>query len=418
MTKVGWIGLGKLGLPCALALAEYGGHDVTGYDVSRLPRRIVEGLTPPMQEIGIEKVLGTKRFGFAGIPGVVSDADIIFVTVQTPHVPEYGGEIPAPGIRRDFEYAFLVQACRDVCEEAVRQKKFITLVVSSTVLPGTTNRLIRPLLNDYVTIVYSPQFIAMGTTIQDFRNPEFVIAGADHTRDTDILAEVFQPLHGKNKLYITTIETAEAIKIFYNVFISTKIVFANTIMEICHKTGADCDEVTEALSLATDRVISPAYLRGGMGDGGACHPRDLIALSWLSEHLDLSWDLPGALVTAREQQAQWLARLALQYKKQTMLPVTVLGHAYKPGSDLTAGSPASLLLHYLQMMDAVSTKQLDPYVTGLPLEPLRSPRVFVIATKHPEFTKVQFPAGSVVLDPFGCIRDQSGVTVIRIGRKT
>ncbi len=108
----------------------------------------------------------------------------------------------------------------------------------------------------------------------------------------------------------------------------------------------------------------------------------------------------------------------MQYKKQTMLPVTVLGHAYKPGSDLTAGSPASLLLHYLQMMDAVSTKQLDPYVTGLPLEPLRSPRVFVIATKHPEFTKVQFPAGSVVLDPFGCIRDQSGVTVIRIGRKT
>lgn len=414
--KIGWIGLGKLGLPCALVLAQH--HDVWGYDPSDLPWKIMYGQAPPMREEGIGELLdGKRRIGRADSPAdIVRKSDIVFVAVQTPHAPAYGGEQPMPTERRDFEYAYLVQACRDVCNEAARQARAVTLAVVSTVLPGTANRLIRPLLNRYVTLVYSPQFIAMGTTIADFRHPEFVIAGADRPQDTDILVKVFEPVHGNSRLYVTDIESAEAVKVFYNVFISAKIVFANMVMEVCHKTGADCDEVTAALSLATGRVLSPKYLRGGMGDGGACHPRDLIALSWLAQRLGLSHDLATQLAAAREEQTRWLAGLIRSYHEQTGLPVAILGKSYKPGSDLVAGSPALLLAHYLG--DLMCT-QYDPYAdgvrAGLPVP--AEAAVFAIATQHPDWRQVAFPPGSVVIDPFGYMPEQLGVTVIRIGRK-
>ena len=88
-----------------------------------------------------------------------------------------------------------------------------------------------------------------------------------------------------------------------------KIVFANVLMEICHKTGANVDEVTDALKLANDRLISGKYFTGGMGDGGACHPRDNIALSWLSRKLNLSFDWFENIMLARQKQTEWLANL-------------------------------------------------------------------------------------------------------------
>ena len=98
-------------------------------------------------------------------------------------------------------------------------------------------------------------------------------------------------------------ENAEAIKVAYNTYISMKIAYANTWMEICHKIpGTDVDQVTGALELATTRIMSPKYLTGGMGDGGGCHPRDNIALSWLARELDLSYDFFEHLMIARERQ--------------------------------------------------------------------------------------------------------------------
>ena len=344
--QIGWLGLGKLGLPCALALSQH--HDVYGYDVTDWAQRVLKGELPPPQEEGIAGLLAYHGLTVQPtVAAVVEAADIVFVAVQTPHAPAFGGEKPLEGPPQDFEYAYLTQACRDVCREAQRQRRHITLVVVSTVLPGTTHRFIEPLLNQYVDLVYSPQFIAMGTTIADFRDPEFVICGTTSAAAARGLAAVFTPVHGDDRLHVCDIDTAEAIKIFYNTFISMKIVFANMVMEVCHKTGADCDGVIDGLSKATDRVISPAYLRGGMGDGGACHPRDAIALSWLAGRLDLSYDLMGEIARAREQQTRWLADMALDYSHQTGRPIVIMGEAYKPGSDLTYGSPARLLRHYL-----------------------------------------------------------------------
>src|SRR5262249_48100580 len=154
--------------------------------------------------------------------------------------------------------------------------------------------------------------------------PEFVLAGVDRDTDADILRGVFSAVHDRPVLPMS-IQSAELTKVAYNVFISAKIVFANTVMEICHKTGADCDEVTGALAQATDRVISPRYLAGGMGDGGACHPRDLIAMSWLAQRLDLSCDFLGGLVQQREAQTGWIADLVESYADQTGMRVIILG---------------------------------------------------------------------------------------------
>lgn len=412
--NVGWIGLGRLGLPCALVL-DAAGHTVTGYDLSPVPAEILTGKCPPMQEEHITGLLASSSLKLLSSPrDVAATSDVVFVAVQTPHAPAYGGEVPAPEDRRDFEYAYLVQACRDVCAAAAAMAKPVTLVVVSTVLPGTVNRLIRPLLNPHVRLIYSPAFIAMGTTISDYRNPEFVTCGVDRDEDAEPLRDVFGAVHTR-PLFVTSIETAELIKVFYNCFISTKIVLGNTLMEIAHKTGADCDAVIDALTLATDRIISPKYLRGGMGDGGGCHPRDNIAMSWLAERLDLSYDLMGEVTRAREAQTWWLADLARSYADQSGLPITILGKAYKPGSDLTAGSPALLLAHQLRDREPA---HWDPHVEPRSASPLQRPAVFVVATRHPAFSKACYPEGSIVVDPFGYVPDHSHITVIRVGRKS
>ncbi len=415
--KVGWIGLGKLGLTCALTLAD-AGHDVIGYDTSDVPGRILKGETPPPVEEGWSELNPGHLFTLASsVREVVASSDVVFVAVPTPHAPEYGGDRPAPVDRRDFEYAYLAAACREVCAAARNLPRGITLVVVSTVLPGTCDRLIRPLLNDRVTLVYNPFFIAMGTTINDFRNPEFVLIGSDDPGTCAELHELYGSLH-EAPVVEMSIPSAELTKVSYNTFISLKIVFANMLMEICHGTGADVDEVTGALAQATDRLISPKYLRAGMGDGGACHPRDLIAMSWLAQRLGLSYDLLGEMVVAREAQSHWLAELVKGWAAQTGLPVVVLGRSYKPASPLTYGSPALLLARELGEAD-VETVQWDPHTDGIPYDgEVQWPAVFVVATAHPEFFALEYPAGSVVIDPWGRVPDRAGVTAVRVGRKS
>jgi UDPglucose 6-dehydrogenase len=419
MSTVAWCGLGKLGLVCALTLAKHGGHAVIGYDPSPRPGQILRGEVPPPQEEGIEALLSGADLTLASTPAelVATTDGVVFVAVQTPHAPAYGGEQPMPDEPRDFEYQHLVQAVRDLCRAAAEQAKPVTIAVVSTCLPGTMNRLIRPLLNEWTTLVYTPAFIAMGTTAADYLNPEFVLLGADNPVDVQPVVDVLRALHDR-PFQVMSIESAELTKVAYNVVISAKIVIGNALMEICHKTGADCDDVIDALSMATDRVISPKYLRGGMGDGGHCHPRDLIAMSWLAQRLDLSTDVLGYMVQAREAQSGWLADLAQQWAEQAGLDVMILGKAYKPGSDLTGGSPALLLAHQLKERGVLFDHRdphTEPWFDGIDGEPSR---VFVIATRHDDFLTYGFPPGSVVIDPHGYMPDQPGVTTIRVGRKS
>lgn len=412
MANIGWVGLGKLGLPCALALGNEGGHHIYGYDVAPNTDSRVKVKNP--YESGLDELSRDCLTVCFGRQQLVEMCDIVFCAVQTPHDSEYGGEVPMPTEKKDFSYNTLAAAVGPIASEAKRIKKHITLVVISTVLPGTMDRVVKPNLNEYVTLIYNPFFIAMGTTIKDFLNPEFVLIGVDNVEDATPLTELYSTIHSRS-CQVMSIQSAELTKVAYNCFISMKVVFGNTVMEICDKTGADCDEVVDALSLATDRVVSPAYLRGGMGDGGSCHPRDNIAMSWLADNLELSADPFLFVSLARESQAKALADRLAYTHRSAELPVVIMGKSYKPESNLINGSPAILVAHYLNEA-GIEFDHYDHHVdvaTKLP----EAASVVLVGTKHDYYRTLQFPSGSIVLDPFGYIEDQEGVQVIRVGRK-
>ncbi len=409
--KIGFVGLGKLGLPVALAV-ESKGHDVVGYDISENVKNIIEAKKIPYKEIWAQDYLDKSNIKFESLENVVKHSEIIFVPIQTPHDPLYEGITRIPDERVDFDYTFLINGMRKLSDEIEKQKEDKVVIIISTVLPGTIRQQIKPLLGNHTKICYNPFFIAMGTTMKDFLYPEFILFGVDDLKAAD-KAEKFYRTINNATFFKTTIENAELIKVSYNTFISTKITFINTIMEMCHKLpNTNIDDVTNALMLGNRRLISGAYLRGGMGDGGGCHPRDNIALSWLARKLNISNDFFDQIMKQREKQTDWLVELI----KQNKIPnkaIYILGKSFKPETNITTGSPAILLENLLKEND-IDPITYDPYVDKK--SPVFDTGLYFIGTKHEVFENFDFPKGSVVLDPFRMINSKiEGIKVIRIG---
>ena len=266
--RVGFMGLGKLGLPCALA-SEAAGHEVIGYDPNPAVAGYIKDKKIPYREEGTPELLVNTRIRVVSVEEMVANTDLIFVAVQTPHDPLYEGVTRIPNTRVDFNYDWLITAVKQLNEAIEDQGVDKPVVVISTVLPGTMDSKIVPLLGPHFKLCYNPFFIAMGTTVYDFTHPEFVLFGMSDEKTADLAERFYKTIHNA-PFYRCSIKSAELIKVAYNTFISTKLAFVNNLMEICHHTGADVDEVTNALKLARERLISPKYLNAGMGDGGGC----------------------------------------------------------------------------------------------------------------------------------------------------
>lgn len=410
--NVGFLGLGKLGLPCALAV-EAAGHNVYGYDIDDNVKTILETRELPYREEGAPALLENHNINWASIEEVVQKSDIIFVPIQTPHLPKYEGISRLPEERVDFDYTWLKSGLAQLSSVVDANGEDKIVIIISTVLPGTVRREIKPILSDKIKLCYNPFFIAMGTTIRDFTHPEFVLFGVDDEKAYETASEFYSTIHDR-PVYKCTIEEAEMIKVSYNTYITMKICLANTIMEVAHKLeNVDCDNVMKGMFLANERLISTKYLLGGMGDGGGCHPRDNIALSWLARKLDLSYDWYENLMICREEQTDWLANLIIEYKQDKK--VFILGKCFKKETNLTVGSP-SILLRNLLLEKNVEVDMYDPWVDDSHGIELPDNTLFFIGTNHDVFAGYEFPKGSTVLDPWGIIKDQEGVEVIRIGR--
>lgn len=411
--NVGFIGLGKLGLPCALSINSKG-HNVYGYDIDENVKNILKDRKIPYREEGAEELLSNHTINWSSVEDVVKNSDIIFVPIQTPHLEKYEGVTRIPDERADFNYTWLKSGISVLSEEIGKQGKDKIVIIISTVLPGTIRREIKPLLNSHVKLCYNPFFIAMGTTIKDFTSPEFVLFGVDDVTAYETVKEFYSTIHSR-PVYKCTIEEAEMIKVSYNTYITMKICLANTVMELSHKLdNINCDNVMNALSLANERLISPKYLIGGMGDGGGCHPRDNIALSWLGEKVDLSFNWYDNLMDCREKQTEWLGDVIIENKSD--LPVIILGKTFKKETNLVVGSPSVLLKNILDEKNVPST-MYDPWIDSFE-PPVKEKALYFIGTNHDLFLDYKFPEGSIVIDPWRYIKEQKNVKLIKIGDST
>tara|TARA_Y100000356_G_scaffold57405_1_gene46491 strand:- start:365 stop:1621 length:1257 start_codon:yes stop_codon:yes gene_type:complete len=410
--NIGFIGLGKLGLPCALAI-ESRGHNVVGYDPSEQVKDIIDTKKLQYQEIWAQEHLDKSKIEIKSISEVVQHSEIIFVPIQTPHGEKFEGSTRIPDEREDFDYTFLKKGIKDLSDEIEKQGEDKIVIVISTVLPGTIRKYIKPLLGKHTKLCYNPFFIAMGTTMRDFLKPEIVLFGVDDEKAAQTAQKFYRTLHHQ-PFYETTIENAELIKVCYNTFISSKISIVNTIMEMCHKLpNTNVDDVTNALKMCDERIISDKYLSGGMGDGGGCHPRDNIALSWLSNELDLSYNWFDNIMKQRETQTEWLARLIESNRKKNH-KVYILGKSFKPETNIQTGSASILLKNIYEETFGREVIMYDPYVDLINTYDFKS-GVYFIGTKHPDFTDFKFPNYSVVIDPWRYIPKQDDVEVIHIG---
>lgn len=389
--KIAFIGCGKLGLPAAEVFA--GHYDVTGYDVvPRMPANFKMAAT---------------------IKEAVEGRDFVFIAVQTPHHKDYDGTKPSTDLpAKDFDYEPLKQVIGNVMPHL---KAGVRLVVISTVLPGTFKTIIAPLIRSDIEILYNPYLIAMGTVKEDMVNPEMVIIGSKTGEDNGSISqliELYKPMVRPGTRYETgTWEEAESIKIFYNTFISMKLSVVNMIQDVAEKLGnMNAEKVTNALANSTYRITGKAYMNPGMGDGGPCHPRDNIALRELSERLDLGYDIFGAIMYSREQQAMNLAKRALAFSSN----VIILGKSYKPGVSLTDGSYSILIGHYVQQLGG-NLQYYSPETNETALQEVDTP-VYIISFPAQWVDEYNYPDNCTVLDPWRKFTTQNPtITVVHYG---
>jgi UDPglucose 6-dehydrogenase len=387
--KVAMIGVGKLGEPCATVMSKH--YDVVGYDVA------TRHASFPMK---------------SSIKEAVQDRDFIFIAAPTPHDSIYGGETPTSHLTpKDFDYSITADILKEV-NKHVNERQLVILI--STVLPGT----VRTRLRKYITnarFVYNPYLIAMGSVAWDFVNPEMVIIGTQDgsvTGDAKELIDFYRPMMQNNPRYeVGTWDEAESIKIFYNTFISTKLALVNMIQDVAESNGnINVDVVTQALAKSTNRITSPAYMTAGLGDAGACHPRDNIALRYLAARLDLGYDLFDAIMQAREVQSKRIAEKCIQYGKK----VTIVGKAYKPAVPYTNGSCSLLVGHYLTELGA-EVNYYDIHTGDLDLKPEWTD-VYLIGYWEKYIEKINFPVHATIVDPWRKFVDQDHAgTVIHYG---
>lgn len=267
---VGFMGLGKLGLPVSFCI-ESKGYKVLGYDKNPDVAQYIKTKKLPFKEKGIEPYLENTKLEMVDVEELVKQSDLIFCAVQTPHDREYEGVTRIPEKRIDFNYSYLISAVEDIVGIAEKLQKPTRLAIISTVLPGTLKRFIKPMLGKYVKLVYTPQFIAMGTVIDDYLNPEFNLIGVDDSELGYEMRDFYATINDAPPL-LTDVNTAEGIKVSYNTLITTKTVLANIWGELAHKLDMNVDDIYRAWSLSTKRLLSNRYLKSGVGDGGGCFP--------------------------------------------------------------------------------------------------------------------------------------------------
>lgn len=340
-TRVSVVGLGKLGACMAAAIASKG-FEVVGIDVNPKNVELLNEGRAPILEPGLQSLISRYRSQLTAtldMQAAVHGSEITFFVVPTPS--EEDGS---------FSIRFAVEAAQAAGKALATKMGYHLFVLTSTVLPGSSEHSVLPALEassgkragtDF-GFCYSPEFIALGSVIRDFLNPDFVLIGESDNRAGELL-EKFMKAVCENDPPVKRMSfvNAELTKIAVNTFVTTKITFANMLAALCEELpGADVDVVTGALG--HDSRIGRRYLRGGLGYGGPCFPRDNRALSFVARRAGQATILPDATDELNRGLASRLVDRVMRYVQPGTL-VGILGLSYKPGSNVVEESQAIYL---------------------------------------------------------------------------
>lgn len=427
------IGLGKLGVSIAAAIASRG-HNVIGVDVSREVVDQVNSGNAPVYETGLQEMLDDAHPRIRAVTSfdqAINNSSLTLVIVPTPS-DEQGA----------FLTAHAEAAFRECGRALARKSGYHLVVLVSTVLPGSTRARLKPLLEQEsgkylgrdLGLCYSPQFVAIGSVIRDFLNPDFLLIGESDERAGAYLESFYRSVvKNSPPCARMSIENAEITKIAVNTFVTTKITFANMLGDLCERIpGADVDVVTRALSL--DYRIGQGCLKAGLGYGGPCFPRDNIALAYLARALGARADLAEAIDSFNRSLPDRTVERFREFLREGRR-AAVMGLSYKPGTQIVEESQAIYLVRSLAR-SGISVLAYDPVANNAARielgdaaviaesieECLKLADVIFIATPDPEFKALpaEMLAGKTIIDFWGLLAerltDRTDVRYLRMGR--
>lgn len=384
MSKVSVIGLGKLGGPMA-AVYSSKGHKVIGLDLNETFVDAINEKRAPVKEPGLQQLLEKYPFpATTSYAEAIKASDTSFVIVPTPS-DESGF----------FINDYLLTAVRSIGEEIAKKKRYHLVVICSTTMPGSVDGVIRETLEeaagrsvgDNLGLCYSPEFIALGSVIDNMLNPDMVLIGeSDRTAGSklELLAKTIVSAPVRRM----SITNAELAKIAVNTYITMKISYANTLAEICEKipTG-DAHAVANAVGM--DSRIGRKYLTPGTAFGGPCFPRDTVAFAALADRLGVPADLARATDTVNDWQTDRLANMVGLYADKKK-PVMVLGTSYKPGTPVKDESPGLKLAAELEKrgFEVRTHDPSDEVVPSVTASLLQNASVAVLMTPWPQYKKL------------------------------
>jgi UDPglucose 6-dehydrogenase len=370
---------------------------VIGVDVSRRAVDAVNAGHAPVQESGLEELIEANRSRLRATMSheeAILDSELTFVIVPTPSDD-----------RGAFSLQYVAFAFREIGRALAKKNSAHTIVLTSTVLPGAMRHGLLPVLEQHsgrkggagFGLCYGPEFIALGSVIRDFLNPDFLLIGELDAASGDHLAACYADIMGPAvPVRRMTLENAELAKIAVNSFVTMKITFANMLAEICGAIpNGDVDVVSDALGL--DSRIGRKYLTGGLGFGGPCFPRDNVALGFIAGALGARSELLLTTDTLNRSLADRILK-QLGPRVSRNATVAVLGLAYKPFTHVTEESQAIMIVTALLengarvlAYDPLARQNADSALGGRALildsarDCLKSADVVLITTPDPEF---------------------------------
>jgi len=328
-------GLGYVGSVSAACFASMG-HRVIGVDVNPAKVEMLQsGRTPiieaRMDELVLEGHRNCHLHATTDSTEAVAESDISFVCVGTPSLRS--GKL---------DLSHIEKVAREIGGALKQKKSRHTFVLRSTVLPGTTETVVLPILEQAsgkragtdFTVAYNPEFMREGSAVADFLEPPYTIFGAQHQEHLAPLRELYKPLPGR--VFETTISVAEMAKYVSNAYHAVKVTFANEIGTLCKELNVDTHAVTEIFTSDTRLNVSPAYLSPGFAFGGSCLPKDVRALTYKAKELDLKLGMLESLLPSNMEHVERAVEAVMRTQKRR---IAQLGLSFKAGTDDLRESP-------------------------------------------------------------------------------